>query len=234
MYAGDNSDALAPNGEKDEQDRTFNPQTDVSLQPGGTHAQWCPGSMKFNDEGAGNLSNNPVGDLFIEQGLIYPYVSSVKPYKCPADMRTFPETLNVQRSRSMSMNCWLNPFPGRDWTAIMHLSPAQLIFRKLGGIGTTPGASQLWVFIDENPYSIDDAYFVCDPAVPAWVNVPASYHNGSGGVSFADGHAEMHRWHDEKLLNFDNYGYTGNAVTLGAEDPRTDLLWLQSGSTAKQ
>jgi len=232
MYAGDNSDAMPPNGEMNEQDATYAPQTDMSLQPGGAHAQWCPGNMKQNNEGAGNLANNPVGDLFIEQGLIYPYVSSVKPYKCPADIQTFAATLNVQRSRSMSMNCWLNPFPGRDWQTIMNLSPTQRIFRKMSSIGAVPGVSQLWVFIDENPYSIDDAYFVCDPTVQAWVNVPASYHNGAGGISFADGHAETHRWRDGKVLTFNNYSYTGNAITLSGSDSLTDLHWLQAGSTS--
>jgi len=234
MYAGDNSDALPPNGETGEEEATYTPQTDKSFQPGGKYAQWCPGNMKLNNEGAGNLGSNPVGDLFIEQGLIYPYVSSVRPYKCPADVQTFAATLNVPRSRSMSMNCWLNPFPGKDWNTISGVSPAQRIFRKLSGIGSAPGVSQLWVFIDENPYSIDDAYFVCDPTVQAWVNVPATYHNGSGGISFADGHAEIHRWRDGKLSTFNNYNYTGNAIPLSGSDSLTDLNWLQGESTSKQ
>ena len=28
------------------------------------------------------------------------------------------------------------------------------------------------------------------------VNLPASYHNGASGVTFADGHAEIHKWRD--------------------------------------
>ncbi|MCL5098014.1 MAG: hypothetical protein M1608_10900 [Candidatus Omnitrophica bacterium] len=30
------------------------------------------------------------------------------------------------------------------------------------------------------------------------VDVPASYHNGAGGISFADGHAEIHKWLDPR------------------------------------
>ncbi|EEF62997.1 hypothetical protein Cflav_PD5632 [Pedosphaera parvula Ellin514] len=30
-----------------------------------------------------------------------------------------------------------------------------------------------------------------------WEDVPASYHDGACGFSFADGHAEMHKWQDE-------------------------------------
>ena len=30
------------------------------------------------------------------------------------------------------------------------------------------------------------------------IDVPASYHNGAGGLSFADGHAEIHKWLDPR------------------------------------
>jgi len=30
------------------------------------------------------------------------------------------------------------------------------------------------------------------------IDVPASYHNGAGGLSFADGHAEIHKWMDPR------------------------------------
>ena len=29
---------------------------------------------------------------------------------------------------------------------------------------------------------------------PMWGNLPASYHNGVANLTFADGHAEVHRW----------------------------------------
>ena len=32
------------------------------------------------------------------------------------------------------------------------------------------------------------------PAQLRMVDFPASYHNGAGGLSFADGHAEIRRW----------------------------------------
>jgi len=35
-----------------------------------------------------------------------------------------------------------------------------------------------------------------DPATTYIVDYPASYHNGAGGVAFADGHSEIHRWRD--------------------------------------
>jgi prepilin-type processing-associated H-X9-DG protein len=33
-------------------------------------------------------------------------------------------------------------------------------------------------------------------SVTGWTDLPASYHGGSCGFSFADGHAEFHKWRD--------------------------------------
>ena len=34
------------------------------------------------------------------------------------------------------------------------------------------------------------------PAIYRWLDLPASYHGNAGGLSFADGHSEIHRWRD--------------------------------------
>ena len=53
-----------------------------------------------------------------------------------------------------------------------------------------------WVTLDEQADSINDAFFTVphNPDPSAWGDVPASYHNGACGFSFADGHAEIHKW----------------------------------------
>ena len=129
--------------------------------------------------------------------------------------------------RSMSMNCWMNPI--RDWNSIKGYggANAQRVFRKQSDI-TTPGPSECWVTIDENPDSINDGWFVCDPNLSNWPDVPATYHNGAGGISFADGHAEIKKWKDKNIL--------GLKVALPApKDPASsDLIWLQERSTSRQ
>ena len=47
----------------------------------------------------------------------------------------------------------------------------------------------------EHPDTINDGFFMNRLAEePKWGNLPASYHNGACGFSFADGHSEIKRW----------------------------------------
>jgi prepilin-type processing-associated H-X9-DG protein len=55
-----------------------------------------------------------------------------------------------------------------------------------------PGTT--FVFLDEHPDSINDGYFINNPYELTWIDLPASYHNGGGSFTFADGHSEIHRW----------------------------------------
>jgi prepilin-type N-terminal cleavage/methylation domain-containing protein/prepilin-type processing-associated H-X9-DG protein len=220
MYSGDNDERLVRNG-----NRANTPlgaaANDPSFEPGGVNSQWCPGRM---DAGLA-----PYDDGFIKAGLIYPYVSKTEVYRCPADKSVYPlgSSFGRPRVRSMSMNCWLNPIT--SWNASQGYSGANALrdFRKTSDL-TTPGPTMTFVFIDENPNVIDDGYFVCDPnQANFWANVPASYHNNAGGISFADGHAEIRKWRDSQLLR--------NAQLNGmASEPNSpDLPWLQQRSTTR-
>ena len=57
-----------------------------------------------------------------------------------------------------------------------------------------PRPSKTWLFIDEHPDSINDGYFINNPNVNHWQDIPACYHNGACGFSFADGHSEIKKW----------------------------------------
>jgi prepilin-type processing-associated H-X9-DG protein len=105
-----------------------------------------------------------------------------------------------------------------------------------------PGASQIFVFIDEREDAINWGNFLAEmsgfkpPNAAAFqiVDYPASYHGKAGGLSFADGHSEIHRWADERTmppLNFEGTingnGYASIPVPFDA-----DVGWLQFRSTA--
>jgi prepilin-type N-terminal cleavage/methylation domain-containing protein/prepilin-type processing-associated H-X9-DG protein len=220
MFAGDNNERLVPNGGRI---NTVSPSTDPSYAMGQKNAQWCPGRM--------DVAPYAYDDSYIKVGLIYPYVNTVKIYRCPADHSMYPPNASFgkPRVRSMSMNCWLNPIS--SWNQEKGYSGANALrdYRKSSDL-TVPGPTQTFVFIDENPNSIDDGYFVCDPNLTDfWVNMPASYHGNASGLSYADGHAEMKTWKDSKLLS-------QAATTTGIpSDPGSpDCRWLQDRSTARK
>jgi prepilin-type processing-associated H-X9-DG protein len=93
----------------------------------------------------------------------------------------------------------------------------------------------LWVFIDEHPDSINnsDMAVKCDTigANAQFIDYPASYHNGAGGLSFADGHAEIRKWLDPRTKPPILYrsGLSGKA---SPNNP--DIAWLQQRSSAKK
>jgi prepilin-type processing-associated H-X9-DG protein len=67
-------------------------------------------------------------------------------------------------------------------------------YRQFFKTTQVPKPTQIFVFIEEHPESINDGYFLDRLNRLEWNDLPASYHNGGANVSFADGHAEHHRW----------------------------------------
>ncbi len=58
-----------------------------------------------------------------------------------------------------------------------------------------PGPSDVYVFLDEHPDCLDDGIFYTPNRNWAeLLEIPGCQHANSCGVSFADGHAEMHKW----------------------------------------
>ncbi len=66
-------------------------------------------------------------------------------------------------------------------------------FGRMTDFGFASPAS-IFVLVDENPWSINDAALAVIAAQPWLIDYPASYHNNGCSFSFADGHAEIHQW----------------------------------------
>ena len=154
MYAEDNNSKLAPNGG---QANSGPPPTDPSYRSGGANFQWCPGTMNAFSLFATN---------YVQAGCIYHYVKTMNVYKCPADQSFFKFGLNIYpKVRSYSMNCYLSPILHNEWTSVGTRN-----FYKDTDI-TRPGPSMTYVLIDENEYSINDAFFVSDPTMVNWLSL---------------------------------------------------------------
>jgi prepilin-type processing-associated H-X9-DG protein len=100
--------------------------------------------------------------------------------------------------------------------------------------------SSLFVFIDEHPDSIDFVTFwVSDFGVPASARAaifprrgsltmesyPSPLHGGGATMSYADGHVEWRKWHDERTRPGVTYS---ERLPFGISSPNNpDILWLQ-------
>jgi prepilin-type N-terminal cleavage/methylation domain-containing protein len=239
LYTGDNTEKFPGNGQEGDQPNSY---TSADGKPNGANYQWCPGRQ---DPGTtelapvslpGNQLN--VGNAWIQEGAIFQYINQLGVYKCPAD-QSYNLIGNVQypHVRSMSMNGWMAPLPySADYDgANVWGNPMDnqvRVFRKTGDL-TVPGPANTWVFIDENPQSINDGWMIEDPTLdpPVWTDGPAVYHVGACGLSFTDGHAQIKLWHDPYLLTMTDMDDT-QAWTGGDTKNKTDVLWLANRSTA--
>jgi prepilin-type N-terminal cleavage/methylation domain-containing protein/prepilin-type processing-associated H-X9-DG protein len=199
--------------------------------------------LVYNKTAAGtgnNPSNNWVGNVMswtadsqntnldlIRNALLGRYVSkNVGVFKCPAD--TIPCPLG-QRTRSISMNAFVGPFD--DTGSAINSAWRQFI--KLTDIRLP---SMIFVTLDEHPDSINDGWYVwCTSADPGerwtWSDLPASYHNGACGFSFADGHAEIKKWLSPTTRRPVLKNVNGFPVAIDAD--KRDVVWISQRTTFK-
>lgn len=191
--------------------------------------EWVHGSLDFN---GANRSNWDV-EQDIKKSLLWQYCGSATGiWKCPADKSTVKAGgVTYPRVRSIAMNAWFNS------TDVEGFGAGFRVYRKMSDL-VDPGPTKTWVFLDEREDSINDGEMVVGmegyPDRPAsWkiVDYPASYHGGSGGLSFADGHAEVHKWVDKRTMPVLR---KGQYLSLNVPSPNNqDALWLMERSTRK-
>ena len=63
---------------------------------------------------------------------------------------------------------------------------------------------------------------------------PGSYHGRACGFSFADGHAELKKWRDDRTVPPIQKGAAWNASEYVASPRNQDILWMQERSTRKK
>jgi len=174
MYASDHQEALVPN--------------DPNVGPGSK--SWILGYMNDNLPDSTNA-------LLIARGTLFPYNDATAIYRCPADLgRSTLGGRKMPRVRSYAMNCYMNGQDvGRDYGGYQGYQ----VNKKTTEI-TRPGPSSAFVLLDEHENSIDDGHYGFNPEGDLWMNLPAMWHNSGCNFSFADGHAEILKWHDPRTL----------------------------------
>ena len=147
-------------------------------------------------------------------------------FKCPADKYLAPVQASAgYRSRVRSISGNIGVGDGNAETG-----PWNAVYKHIKNTSdfVYPPPGETWVFLDEHPDSINDAGFF-NPNLWSWIDVPATYHAGAAGFSFADGHSEIHKWKGSMLSN-PLFGtppkYQDMASGVGTANSDPDIKWM--------
>jgi prepilin-type N-terminal cleavage/methylation domain-containing protein/prepilin-type processing-associated H-X9-DG protein len=161
-------------------------------------------------------------------------------YKCPADQSCSKGATGDPRVRSVSMNVAVGPnlpnmtsSTGGNWINY----PTFNVFQKEADVSLAkgPGPSDLWVFLDESPDSINDGSFAVlmpmSAAATQWIDIPSKAHGNACGFTFADGHAEIHKWMQPG--NIPNVAYTTQNKSPIAHLNDPDIQWMAKHTSSR-
>jgi prepilin-type N-terminal cleavage/methylation domain-containing protein/prepilin-type processing-associated H-X9-DG protein len=162
----------------------------------------------------------------LQAGTLFPYLQAVGVYRCPSD-RTLTNPQGGKRfpvNRSYTVNATLNAKGG-------YLLPAPrpcVYVEKLSSV-VTPPPSQVWVFTESSPFTAMPgdpvlALFIPQPLpYQLWGDRPTDRHSRGCNLSFADGHAQFHRWKAPKDSR------RGDIHLIQPGGDREDHTWLLDG-----
>jgi prepilin-type N-terminal cleavage/methylation domain-containing protein/prepilin-type processing-associated H-X9-DG protein len=229
LYSGDFNDLFPPN-----------PDTGT-IVPG---MCWCPGDVS---DPSGPQEYNP--DILDDptRSLLVPYGANHLMFKCPSDRRvglyqgTRPDLKGsrVPAARTFSMSQAVgtdSTSPGATlpvngpWLDNNHSHTRTGPYRVYGKEADIidPSPSALWVLIDEDNHSINDAGFAVGMKTPEWIDWPGTFHNNACGLAFADGHSEIHKWNDPRTTVV-----KGNVSRKNVANPLSvDWVWLSQRTSA--
>jgi prepilin-type processing-associated H-X9-DG protein len=198
---------------------------------------WCPGEAGPGqaDEFNTDILKDPT------RSLLVPYITTnVALFHCPADNRvgrsTAPSTLGqtVLNARSFSMSGAVGTNPYRNgnlpvdgpWLNGAHTHTLNGPYFTYGGFASIlrPSPSMLFLLMDENPQSLNDASFAVTMVGNLFQDCPGILHNLGCNLAFADGHCELKRWNDPRIAAWPN-GEPYSPIN-------PDVLWLQQRTSA--
>jgi prepilin-type N-terminal cleavage/methylation domain-containing protein len=223
LYSGDYNDRVANNYGVNE---TI---TAIGDRVKGTFDNWVNNVMTWGASGAtADVSNTNLA--WVANGVLGKYTAAtLYVYKCPADRYVSPAQSAAgfsQRNRSLSMNSIFGRFQNAtagDPTA-QGLNWGFQQYKQYLKQSQVPRPAKTWLFLDEHPDSINDGYFINNPGAGAWQDIPASYHCGACGFSFADGHSEIRKWRS-RTSQYTKVQYSYPATMAFDTAGRQDFAW---------
>lgn len=225
MYADDYNSTLVPNW--------GNAQAGMDENS----PSWVAGFMDYTSS-----SHNTNTDYLIHPGvgdrpygaLLGPYTKTPRIYRCPAD-RSWVEINGAKHDRVRSVS--MNMYTGANWIGPLAkegLDAGYFIYRKTSDFKKLAPA-MAWTLLDEHEDSINGGGFVVDMiragSSAQLIDVPGSYHHGACGFGFADGHAEIKKWKDGRLV----LPVQRITISTRTQAPNSaDIAWLQERTSARE
>jgi hypothetical protein len=165
-----------------------------------------------------------------------PYSRDPTIYRCPADQTVIRAGSRTYfHNRSFSANHavgtkrdGMSPVDGAwlDGNFSHTANRTWYTFSKLSDV-VRPTPAQLWMLIDEDGASINDGNFAVIMSQTQMIDWPATRHDMSATISYADGSAEIHRWRDQRTI------VRKGEVSRNFQPGNEDLLWLQNRTTRR-
>jgi prepilin-type N-terminal cleavage/methylation domain-containing protein/prepilin-type processing-associated H-X9-DG protein len=207
---------------------------------------WCQQEESFADQ-----PQNYDPSVDITTGPLYPYINSYMVYKCPADTSVINHNGTLlPRCRTVSMNFYFGGFGGTGATNGAGVGPwgsEYPVYIKTTDLtyNASPGPVDTWVFLDERQDCINWGNYLADmtgaetykdAAAPGQYefseDMPGMYHNRAAGYSWADGHATIQHWLDNRTtppLYPPNTSGPASPNALHVPDDK-DVYWIQQHS----
>lgn len=219
MYSDDNNQQLVNNLGGNAQLRGFAPPQDPN---------WVNNIMDWS------LNPDNTNIAFVNTSMLGSYASYAPTvYRCPAD-RALSDSQRgagwTSRIRSVSMNAMVGN-PGALLQNGANLNNPN--YRQYLKESDIRQPAMTFLFLDEHPDSINDGYFLSSTYEMEWIDLPASYHNGGGSFSFADGHTEVHRWLSDST-KVPALPYAAALPFAVRQADRADYDWIKRRTSVEQ
>jgi len=180
------------------------------------------------------LDSDNTNLAFVAKSPLSPLIGgSAGVFLCPSDQVVSPVQRSAgwtRRVRSYSMNAMVGDAGPNVQAGSNILNPGYRQYLRLSDISSP---TSVFVILDEHPDSIGDGYFYNTVHDRQWVHLPGSYHGGAANFSFADGHAEPHRWLSGRIRPPARPDVTSLPQVVTPAD-LVDYYWVAYRSSARQ
>lgn len=159
----------------------------------------------------------------LRQGKLFPYASAVESWHCPGDRR-----FKLKPGSGFAYDSYggAGGLDGEDQS------------NSITKFSSVAFPSRNYVFVEEadnRGWNLGSWLINPDPTALTWVDAVALWHLNISTLSFADGHAESHKWRGEAMLNASPAAPRGSkfGATAKTDADKQDIWYMKYGYTHK-